>query len=218
MVSSLQRPIPREFTDAVASLRAAVVRPEVTLDEVPAPKRIAPHAVAIDGDVDVSSLAPRVSTSAGRRATTSLVTASGAAGAGPAVGGDEAGGRLVLLHDPDPPAAWDGDLRVIVLVKAVVEPELAADPLLAEVVWAWLREELDGAGATARELGGTVTRVASETFGALADRPANVQVELRASWTPCDPPARHVEAWAELMCRLAGLPPAQPGVTAIPRS
>ena len=188
----------------MASLRAADVRPEVRLCEVPAPRQVAPHAFALNGDVDL----PRSDATR----TTGAVTEAEGDRPTPQAAGEEAGGRLVLLHDPDPPAAWDGELRVIVLVKAVVEPELAADPLLAEVVWAWLREELDGVTATARELGGTVTRVTSEPFGTLAERAATVQVELRASWTPEGPLASHVEAWAALMCRLAGLPPATPGV------
>jgi hypothetical protein len=130
---------------------------------------------------------------------------------------EEAGGRFVLLHDPAAPQAWGGDLRVIALVKAVVEPELAEDPMLAEVVWAWLGESLVGPDAPAHLLGGTVTRVVSESFGTLADRPAAIQVELRASWTPLGPMDAQLGAWADVLCRLAGLPPLPTGVSPLPR-
>ena len=40
-----------EFSRAVEALRAARLRPEVRLTEVPAPQRIAPYAVAMTADV-----------------------------------------------------------------------------------------------------------------------------------------------------------------------
>lgn len=188
------------FDDAVAVLRAARVRPEVRLEEIPAPRKVAPHAWAVNGDVDLSRSRP-----------------SGPAAFEDDLEIDEAGGRFVLLHDPDAPEAWDGDLRIIALVKAVVEPELAADPMLADVVWAWLGESLTAPEAPTRRLGGTVTRVVSESFGSLADRPAAIQVELRASWTPDGPLDAHLLAWSDVLCRLAGLPPLPSGVAAMPR-
>ena len=57
----------------------------------------------------------------------------------------------------------------------------------------------------------------SESFAALADRPASVEMEVRASWTPLGPDmADHLEAWADLLCTVAGLPPLPEGVTALP--
>ena len=185
------------FDDAVTALRAAQVRPEVVLTEIPPPRRVAPFAHAVEGHVDL------VAVRAG--ATDELDEP------------EEAGGRFVLLHDPAAPEAWGSDLRVIALVKAVVEPELAEDPMLAEVVWAWLGESLVGPDAPAHRLGGTVTRVVSESFGSLADRSAAIQVELRASWTPLGPMDAQLGAWADVLCRLAGLPPLPAGVSALPR-
>ena len=78
---------------------------------------------------------------------------------------------------------------------------------------------------------GTVTRVATESFGGMADEGGTAQLELRASWTPIQadgpvgspmsPPmsldvAPHVEAWGELLCTAVGLEPVPEGVTAIP--
>lgn len=45
--------VPALFASAVEQLRHAAVRPEVQIDEMPAPRRIAPHAHAISGDVVV---------------------------------------------------------------------------------------------------------------------------------------------------------------------
>ncbi|MFC3687412.1 DUF3000 domain-containing protein [Aquipuribacter hungaricus] len=187
------------FDDAVAVLRSARVRPEVALTEIPPPRRVAPFAHAVEGHVDLA------------------VVRAGARDGEDADEAEEAGGRFVLLHDPSAPDAWGGDLRVIALVKAVVEPELAEDPMLAEVVWAWLGETLVGPDAPATRLGGTVTRVVSESFGSLADRPAAIQVELRASWSPLGPLDAQLGAWADVLCRLAGLPPLPAGVSALPR-
>ena len=51
-----------------------------------------------------------------------------------------ASGRFVLLHDPDGVEAWSGDYRAVVFIRATLEPDLATDPLLTGVAWAWLLE------------------------------------------------------------------------------
>lgn len=51
---------------------------------------------------------------------------------------DLADGRLILLHDPSGHDAWQGTFRLVTLVRAELEPEMAADPLLPEVCWSWL--------------------------------------------------------------------------------
>lgn len=126
-------------------------------------------------------------------------------------------GRLVLLHDPDRPDAWAGAFRLVTFVRAALEPEMAADPLLPAVGWTWLLEALEARGARYLAPSGTVTRVASESFGSLAQRPAEAEIEVRASWTPVDDDmTEHLAAWCELLCTTAGLPPLPPGVTALP--
>ena len=52
----------------------------------------------------------------------------------------------------------------------------------------------------------------SKGFGALAAEGDGAQIELRASWSPEGAIAAHVEAWAELVCMLAGLPPGSEGI------
>lgn len=97
---------------------------------------------------------------------------------------DLADGRLVLLHDPAGHDAWQGSFRLVTLVRAELEPEMAADPLLPEVCWSWLTGALQARGLSYGEASGTVTRASSHYFGGLAERPAASQIEIRASWTP----------------------------------
>ena len=126
-------------------------------------------------------------------------------------------GRLVLLHDPAGHEAWQGTFRLVTYVRADLEPEIAADPLLPGVGWTWLTEALAAHGATAAAESGTVTRVISESFGAMATQPGAAQIEIRASWTPLDDAYdAHLLAWCDLLCTTAGLPPVPAGVTALP--
>ncbi|HET7474704.1 MAG TPA: DUF3000 domain-containing protein [Dermatophilaceae bacterium] len=182
-----------QFAQALRALRAGRLRPEVRLTEVPAPTRIAPYAVALTADVCL----------AGRDGTEEEL----------------ATGRFVLLHDPSAPEPWEGTWRAVTFVRAELEPELAADPMLGAVGWSWLVDALAAHGAGHVAEAGTVTRVVSESFAGLADRPPTVEMEVRASWTPtCDGPdiGIHLVAWAELMCTIAGLPPLPEGVVAMP--
>jgi hypothetical protein len=127
-----------------------------------------------------------------------------------------ADGRLVLLHDPAGHEAWQGTFRLVTLVRAELEPEMAADPLLPEVCWSWLTGALEARGLSYGEAGGTVTRAGSHYFGALAPRRPATQIEIRASWTPREgrggvpDTAAHLTAWGDLLCQIAGLPPSEP--------
>lgn len=171
------------------SLREARLRPEILLEEVPAPGRIAPFSVALTGEVQPQR------------------------GAGSA---ELASGRFVVLYDPAGQDAWEGNVRVVTLLRVAVEDELAADPLLSHVAWTWLEDAIEDAGIGMRALGGTVTRVISDTFGVLVERPGEVELELRASWTPLDLElGKHLEAWGTFLCTGAGLPPLPEGVTAL---
>ncbi|MEV5320251.1 DUF3000 domain-containing protein [Streptomyces sp. NPDC052687] len=130
---------------------------------------------------------------------------------------DLADGRLVLLHDPAGHEAWRGTFRLVTLVRAELEPEMAADPLLPDVCWSWLTGALQARGLTYGEPSGTVTRASSHYFGGLSERPAASQIEIRASWTPREglggvpDTAGHLAAWCDLLAQVAGLPPAGPG-------
>lgn len=134
---------------------------------------------------------------------------------------DLADGRLVLLHDPDGHDAWRGTFRLVTLVRAELEPEMAADPLLPDVCWSWLTGALSARGLSYGEASGTVTRASSHYFGGLSERPAASQIEIRASWTPREglggvpDTAAHLASWCDLLAQVAGLPPAGPGDASI---
>jgi hypothetical protein len=137
-------------------------------------------------------------------------------------GAEIATGRFVLLYDPA------GQLRVIVYIRAELEPEIAEDPMVGEVAWSWLTEALDARTAGYAEPSGTVTRVVTEGFGAKRAEPRATGFELRASWSPlgaeeAGPPAAdgqdglagHMAAWCGTMCAAAGLAPLAAGVSAL---
>ncbi|MFI9052227.1 DUF3000 domain-containing protein [Streptomyces sp. NPDC053427] len=201
--SADETPIP--FRQAVEALRAARLRPEIEIDPTPAPKRLAPFAYALEAAV----VEP---------------------GAGPdGEDADLADGRLVLLYNPDGDDAWQGTFRVVTLARAELEPEMGADPLLPEVSWSWLTGALEAREVHFGEPSGTVTRAGSHYFGGLAAREPATQIEIRASWTPAEGPggvpdmAAHLAAWCDLLCQVAGLPPAtldtapRGGVVALPQ-
>ncbi|MEV5970102.1 DUF3000 domain-containing protein [Streptomyces sp. NPDC051921] len=126
---------------------------------------------------------------------------------------DLADGRLVLLHDPAGHDAWKGTFRLVTLIRAELEPEMASDPLLPEVCWSWLTGAMEARGLAYGEASGTVTMAGSHYFGGLAERRPATQIEIRASWTPKEGPAgvpdtgTHLAAWCDLLCQVAGLPP-----------
>lgn len=134
--------------------------------------------------------------------------------------GDEelATGRFIVLHDPEPPAVWEGTFRVVTYIRAQLEPEMGNDALLGSVAWTWLVESLEKHQALYTAAGGTATRVLSETYGTLADRSDTIDIELRASWTPAGPDLTdHLEAWCDMVSTFAGVPPLPAGVSALPR-
>jgi Protein of unknown function (DUF3000) len=148
-------------------------------------------------------------------------------------GAEVASGRFVLLYDPGGQRGWSGTLRVIVYIRADVEPEIAEDPMIGQVAWSWLTEALDARTAGYAEPSGTVTRVITEGFGAKEQEPPSLGFEVRASWSPAaplpgGPPASgslpsaadgdlagHLAAWCSALCAAAGLPPLAAGVSGL---
>jgi hypothetical protein len=125
-----------------------------------------------------------------------------------------ASGRLILLHDPDGHEAWRGNLRLVTLVTAELESDMAGDPLLPAVAWTWLTDALEQHGASYTAIGGTITQTASTRFGELAGPLPTADLEIRASWTPTSNDlGAHLQGWCGMLASTAGLPP--PGVTAL---
>jgi Protein of unknown function (DUF3000) len=133
------------------------------------------------------------------------------------VGGEEVGGgRLVLLYDPAGNDAWEGRFRCVAYARADIDPEMVTDPLLGAVGWTWLVESLAAHGAEFLVPSGTVTTVASESFGGMEEEPSRAEIEVRASWSPLGSITDHTEAWGDLLCTAAGLPPVPTGVLTLP--
>jgi hypothetical protein len=169
---------PEVFRAAVASLTATRARPEVHVEPLRPPQRLAPYSYAIAAEVR-----------------------------GPD-GGEPATGRLVLLHDPDGQEAWDGVLRLVAFVSAEMDSQIGVDPMLPAVGWSWLTGALDERGAAYRAAGGTVTQTTSTRFCDIHGPRTTVELELRASWTADTADmGPHLRAFVDLLCTAAGLPP-----------
>lgn len=123
---------------------------------------------------------------------------------------DESTGVLVILYDPGQAELWGGNMRLVGRATVQLDAEQAGDPLLPQVLWHTLSEELshvEGSPAV-----GTVTVEVSETFGGLELSLPSCTGELRCSWTPQLPNlAPHLQAWAEALRRNAGVAPAGAG-------
>jgi Protein of unknown function (DUF3000) len=175
---------PEEFRAALEALATVAPRPEIVLEHIPAPQRLAPYAHAVgvlvtepDGDEDV----------------------------------EIASGRFIVLHDPAGHESWAGTTRCVGYLSAATDEHMVDDAMFSEVAWSWLTDALADAGAAHHAVGGTVTRTASTRFGELAGPEHSVDVEIRASWTAEDSRLdRHLTAWLDVLGTAAGLPP--PGV------
>lgn len=187
-----------EFAVAVAEVETGIaaqrqLRPELTFEAEPPPRRLAPRAYAV------------------------AATVLAAAGADTEIGW----GKFVLLFDPAGQPSWDGKYRIIGYVRAELEPEMTVDPLLNEVGWSWLTEALDARTTGYGMISGTVTTVVTQGFGSKQDEPTSMGFELRASWSPVisDESSAaldgHVAAWCDVVSAAAGLPPVVPGVAAL---
>ena len=197
------------FRSAVTDLEAGLdqqrqVRPQLAFEKQPPPRRLAPFAAAIGATVHDPDLSGETAPGAGEDADTEI-----------------AWGSFVLLYDPAGQTGWAGPFRVIAYIRADLEPEIAADPLVGQVGWSWLTEALDTRGAGYAAPSGTVTRVVTEGFGTKQDEPMATEFEMRASWSPATAEDRgaeldrHFAAWADTLCHAAGLPPLPPGVAQI---
>jgi DUF3000 family protein len=169
----------------------AGLRDDIVFEDSPAPRRLAPYATAIGATAYRDGVADEDN--------------------------EVASGRLVLLYDPDGQPGWTGVFRLVALVRADIEEEIAADPLLGAVGWSWLTDALDLHAAGYTVPSGTVTRVITEGFGSKDDEPPRTEFELRASWSPPEDTdlGVNVAAWSDLLAAAAGLPAQPPGTTAL---
>ena len=174
---------------AAARDSLAELRDDVVFEDSPAPRRLAPYAAAMGATAYHDDNEEE----------------------------EAATGRLVLLYDPDGQPGWTGVFRLVAYVRADIEEEMAADPLLGQVGWSWLTDalELHAPGYTAPS--GTVTRVITQGFGAKDGEPDSTGFELRASWSPPEDTdlGVNVAAWCDLLVAAGGLPAQPPGTKAL---
>ncbi len=169
------------FDAAIARLQSAAIRDEIVLTEIPAPGSLAPFAYAFAADV---------------RPTTH------------AEDSEWGTGRIIILHDPEFPEEWGGAWRVVCFAQGPLEPEIGVEQYVADVAWSWLIDALETRGARFHSESGTATKILSRGYGGLAEQGEGAQLELRASWTPDEADlVAHIEAWAELLALMAGMPP-----------
>ena len=127
-------------------------------------------------------------------------------------------GRFILLHDPDGSAVWDGNFRIVTYIRAQLEAEMGNDEMLGSVAWTWLVEALENHQAALPQ---RRRHRHAHPLGELRNprRPARTP-----STSSCAPPGRpprptsqaHLEAWSDMVCTFAGLPPLPDGVSALP--
>ena len=181
------------FAKVADILRTFTPRAEILLEEVPPPQKLASFSYAFSADV-----------SNGLQGDAEEEIASG---------------RFVLLHEPGGQETWEGEFRCVTYIRADVDVVMQEDPLLPEVGWNWLLDSLSFSGCKYVAASGTVTRVASASFGKLSPRSDEAEIEIRASWTPlittADDIRSHIEGWCTLLAELSGLPPIPDGISTI---
>jgi hypothetical protein len=179
--------LPSEFDGALRTVADVEFRSEIHVTDIPAPEGIAPFAKAWSATID-----PRSSD------------------------GDHGTARLVILYDPAAPASWSGRFRAVCFAKAPLDQSMGEDPFLPKVAWSWLMDALKQRGAEFSRAAGTASTIVSTGFGELESDQVGTEIEMRVSWSPEGQQlAAHVEAWAEFVGMLAGLPPQVEGVTAL---
>lgn len=166
------------FVSFISPLQALEVRSEFNIVQIPAPKGIAPEALAVS--IEVSHELPV----------------------------DHGVSRLVFCRDDSNPEGWHGALRIIGYAKSAIELEMARDEYFEELPWQWLLESLRRVGAGMQQEAGTTTTVISTGHGNLAAQSQHAEVEIRASWSPSSGDARqHTLGWIETLALLSGLNP-----------
>jgi hypothetical protein len=177
------------FESMISIIREFTPRPEIELEEVPAPQKLAQYSYAFTADV---------------------ISASDE---------ELASGRFVILHEPGGQDTWEGEYRCVTFMRATVDSQMQEDPLLPEVGWNWLLDSLRDTGAVLNAPSGTVTRVSSASFGKLSTRHDESEIEIRASWSPLlkspEELNAHVQAWCNFISEIAGLPPLEEGVASL---
>lgn len=188
-----QAAVPEPFRTAVAALRLALADPGragLVLHEVPAPRRLAPHAVAVAAEVERGD---------DEIASGRFVVLHDPAGQQ----GWRGDTRVVAFVQAEVDAEMAADAALGEVGWSWLTESLQERGA-----------DYTAAGGTVTR---TVSaRFGELSEDPLTDAEAS-EVEVRASWTPVGEQldlVRHLGAWCDLLCATAGLPP--PGVAALP--
>jgi hypothetical protein len=184
-----------QFKRTAALLANFKPRTEITLDEIPAPQKLASFSYALSADVS-----------------------NGLIGDAEA---ELANGRFVILHEPGGQDTWDGEFRCVTFMSADLETTEAEDPSLPEHGWNWLLKALEENDCQYAAPSGTVTRAISHSFGKLSTASDGGEIEIRASWTAIiksgEELVAHLEAWCNLLAEISYLQPVPEGVATFRR-
>ncbi len=182
---------PAQFKAAAMGLTELMLRNELETVQIPAPKEIAPYALAFSAQVPNPADTPM----------------------------NRGVGRLVFLHNPEEFDTWGSNMRIIAYGKSPLESDVAMQEDAANYWWEWLMRALDYRGAKYSHEAGTITRMTSTGMGALATDRENTEIEIRASWSPTeDDLGSHLGAWQDLISGMAGYPIGGEGVARIARA
>jgi len=188
---------PARFTAALESLKLTQVRPEVHLSEAPAPTRIAPYAVAIDGVVYADGQADDARFDLEATEADPI-----------------AQGTLIILFDPQSQTNWGGQFRIVSFIEVEVDHTEAADPMLPGVAWTWVTDAIGH--HPYHNLTGTVSVTSSTTFDDAGEKPGKAVLEIRASWSPNNEQVGvHLNMWAEMLAIAGGLEHSPTEVTSL---
>ena len=182
---------PAEFRGAVDTMRAAMLRPEVLCEEMPAPQRIAPWSAALSGDVTVGE----EDLGTGR-----IILLHDPAG-------NEAWDgtfRCVTYVRADLDAELGSDPMLAAVGWSWLTEALEAHGAPFHAVSGTVT------CVTTESFGGMAGEPGTAQLEIRASWTPDVDEDGALDMRP------HVEAWGELLCTAVGLPPVPEGVTAIP--
>lgn len=181
---------PAQFTAAVKQVQHASLRPEVVVDEMPAPQRIAPHSYAISGDVLVGD---------DELATGRFILLHDPAG------NDAWGGTFRCVTFA----------RAEVEADMAADPMLSS----VGWSWLTESLEAQGSHHTAASGSVTVVRSEGfgEMDADGSNAQIEVRASWTPLLDADSSMATHATAWTDLLCAIAGLPPLAPGVIRLQR-
>ena len=207
--------LPTRLRDALESLRNPQVRPQVSLQEIPGPTRIAPYSVALEGSVTLDGH----ERSQGRFVV--LFDPQGHE----AWQGDF---RVIAMCKALVESEFGGDPMLDEVAWTWLTEALHASTGDVHALGGTVTRVLSTqcgvlanapAGPTqssSSDLGTRAEITSDDHWGTAVLGLPSVDIEIRASWTPTDTNlGAHLRAWAQLMCTAGGLEPLPDGVTAL---